>query len=123
MKTKVRLFSPKTKKPSDNQRASKKYPGSESNRYGRNGHRILSPACLPIPPPGQTIFHISKNEILFLRISFTGAENETRTRDPNLGKVVLYQLSYFRISKLYSLFSPTGCIAVSNTGANIYRFF
>ena len=24
------------------------------------------------------------------------AENETRTRDPNLGKVVLYQLSYFR---------------------------
>ena len=27
-----------------------------------------------------------------------GAENGTRTRDPNLGKVVLYQLSYFRIS-------------------------
>ena len=26
----------------------------------------------------------------------TGAENETRTRDPDLGKVVLYQLSYFR---------------------------
>ena len=26
-----------------------------------------------------------------------GAENETRTRDPNLGKVVLYQLSYFRL--------------------------
>ena len=26
-----------------------------------------------------------------------GAENETRTRDPNLGKVVLYQLSYFRM--------------------------
>ena len=26
------------------------------------------------------------------------AENETRTRDPNLGKVVLYQLSYFRRS-------------------------
>ena len=28
-----------------------------------------------------------------------GAENETRTRDPNLGKVVLYHLSYFRIFK------------------------
>ena len=28
------------------------------------------------------------------------AENEARTRDPNLGKVVLYQLSYFRISVL-----------------------
>ena len=26
------------------------------------------------------------------------AENEARTRDPNLGKVVLYQLSYFRIN-------------------------
>ena len=25
-----------------------------------------------------------------------GAENETRTRDPNLGKVMLYQLGYFR---------------------------
>ena len=25
------------------------------------------------------------------------AENETRTRDPNLGKVMLYQLSYFRM--------------------------
>ena len=25
-----------------------------------------------------------------------GAANETRTRDPNLGKVVLYQLSYCR---------------------------
>src|SRR6056297_3301358 len=26
----------------------------------------------------------------------SGAGNETRTRDPNLGKVVLYQLSYSR---------------------------
>ena len=26
-----------------------------------------------------------------------GAEDEARTRDPNLGKVVLYQLSYFCI--------------------------
>ncbi len=25
------------------------------------------------------------------------AKNGTRTRDPNLGKVVLYQLSYFRV--------------------------
>ena len=29
------------------------------------------------------------------------AENEARTRDPNLGKVVLYQLSYFRICYVY----------------------
>ncbi len=29
-----------------------------------------------------------------------GAGNETRTRDPNLGKVVLYQLSYSRCVKV-----------------------
>ena len=28
------------------------------------------------------------------------AENGTRTRDPDLGKVVLYQLSYFRVENL-----------------------
>ena len=28
-----------------------------------------------------------------------GAGNETRTRDPNLGKVMLYQLSYSRITR------------------------
>ena len=44
----------------------------------------LSPSCLPIPPSGHPIQR-------------TRAENETRTRDPNLGKVVLYQLSYFRV--------------------------
>ena len=38
---------------------------------------------------------ISKFKSAFL-LTF-GAENETRTRDPNLGKVMLYQLSYFRI--------------------------
>ncbi|VXC65244.1 conserved hypothetical protein [Pseudomonas sp. 8Z] len=31
-------------------------------------------------------------------ISKFGAGNETRTRDPDLGKVVLYQLSYSRIT-------------------------
>ncbi len=30
-----------------------------------------------------------------------GAGNETRTRDPDLGKVVLYQLSYSRIKGAY----------------------
>ena len=40
--------------------------------------------------------HITKKASDFSKASF-GAENETRTRDPNLGKVVLYQLSYFRI--------------------------
>src|SRR5689334_21194692 len=30
-----------------------------------------------------------------------GAGNETRTRDPDLGKVVLYQLSYSRLTSLW----------------------
>ena len=47
------------------------------------GHYPLKVARLPIPPPGH-----------LLRV---GAKNGTRTRDPDLGKVVLYQLSYFRI--------------------------
>ena len=38
-----------------------------------------------------------------------GAENETRTRDPNLGKVVLYQLSYFRICLRSRCSSPSLC--------------
>jgi hypothetical protein len=31
-----------------------------------------------------------------------GAGNGTRTRDPNLGKVVLYQLSYSRVAGIYA---------------------
>ncbi len=29
------------------------YPGRESNPHSFNRNRILSPACLPVPPPGQ----------------------------------------------------------------------
>ena len=31
---------------------------------------------------------------------FAGAENEVRTRDPQLGRLMLYQLSYFRRKSL-----------------------
>ena len=55
-----------------------------------NGHYPLKVARLPIPPPG----HFSMQRIA----KRVGAKNGTRTRDPDLGKVVLYQLSYFRIS-------------------------
>ena len=53
----------------------------ELARLERRG--ILNPLCLPIPPLGQI-----------------GAGNEARTRDPDLGKVVLYQLSYSRMGLL-----------------------
>ena len=33
-----------------------------------------------------------------------GAGNEIRTRDPDLGKVVLYQLSYSRIESMLCIF-------------------
>ncbi len=35
-----------------------------------------------------------------MNIGLFGAGNEIRTRDPNLGKVVLYQLSYSRIEEM-----------------------
>ena len=33
------------------------------------------------------------------------AKNGTRTRDPDLGKVVLYQLSYFRVGHPFLSFA------------------
>ena len=52
-----------------------------------------------------------------------GAENETRTRDPDLGKVVLYQLSYFRkMSKTFS-WNGTAKIRQKNESPNFFSFF
>ncbi|MEY2875426.1 MAG: hypothetical protein RLZZ373_2797 [Pseudomonadota bacterium] len=62
--------------------------GIEPVRPLSGKRRILSPQCLPISPPGRLISP---------RQDKTGAGNETRTRDLNLGKVALYQLSYSRI--------------------------
>lgn len=39
-----------------------------------------------------------KNPLADQRVCF-GAKDGIRTRDPDLGKVVLYQLSYFRIKE------------------------
>ena len=51
---------------------------------------------------------------MYVSLSEIRAANETRTRDPDLGKVVLYQLSYCRILTL----SPSlkGQIEVGATG-------
>jgi hypothetical protein len=43
------------------------------------------------------------------RLMILRAENETRTRDPNLGKVVLYQLSYFRVLSYSIIVSLRRC--------------
>ena len=55
-------------------------------------HGILSPACLPVPPPKRP----SKTKSTNGAFSFW-AKDGVRTRDLDLGKVALYQLSYFRV--------------------------
>ena len=47
-----------------------------------------------LPSPTYTVTY-EKSTSTFVEVPLR-AENETRTRDPDLGKVVLYQLSYFR---------------------------
>ena len=37
-----------------------------------------------------------KSRVATTRLESSGADNGARTRDPNLGKVVLYQLSHVR---------------------------
>ena len=60
-----------------------------------NAHYPLKVARLPIPPSGHCL-HDFCQPVAFSCFGKNGAKNGTRTRDPDLGKVVLYQLSYFR---------------------------
>ena len=46
--------------------------------------------------PPTSVF---RNAVFGRHYTEIGAGNETRTRDPNLGKVVLYQLSYSRSTR------------------------
>ena len=57
----------------------------------------LEPARLATHAPETCASTNSATWALLLVVPSFRAENGTRTRDPNLGKVVLYQLSYFRI--------------------------
>jgi hypothetical protein len=45
----------------------------------------------------EASFFLALQRSLELCKTIFGAGNETRTRDPDLGKVVLYQLSYSRV--------------------------
>ncbi len=55
----IRAFS-KTKNPRKPRpsRVFAMYPGRESNPHSLSGNRILSPACLPVPPPGQLLVEL-----------------------------------------------------------------
>ena len=74
----------------------------EEKRVPRTG---LEPARLAAHAPETCASTNSATWALFITnlirnalfCSTCWAENGTRTRDPNLGKVVLYQLSYFRL--------------------------
>ncbi|CAI4171646.1 hypothetical protein ALT1000_70014 [Alteromonas macleodii] len=46
-------------------------------------------------PLGVALFTPTESKVYYQLLKF-GAGNEIRTRDPDLGKVVLYQLSYSR---------------------------
>ena len=58
-------------------------------------HIVLEAGLEPAQPQWPRDFKSLVSTDSTIRASIR-AENETRTRDPNLGKVVLYQLSYFR---------------------------
>ena len=49
-------------------------------------------------PSLEKLSGIKKADSFLNRLLEFGAGKETRTPDPNLGKVVLYQLSYSRLS-------------------------
>ena len=51
------------------------------------------------------LFKINNEKAPIFRLGLFefGAGNETRTRDPNLGKVMLYQLSYSRMYEQFLL--------------------
>ena len=59
---------------------------------------VLEAGLEPAQPQWPRDFKSLVSTDSTIRASFQRrAENETRTRDPNLGKVMLYQLSYFRV--------------------------
>jgi hypothetical protein len=81
--------------------------------------QILSLLCIPISPPSRGVWRLrpelnrrpricsplhnhsaTQPRMVCSILRNLLAGNETRTRDPNLGKVVLYQLSYSRLDVL-----------------------
>ena len=79
--------------------------GGNRTRTPRKGKGILSPSRLPFRHPGQCRTRpyeqhrdtgVPPHVPVIVSVESWRAGNGTRTRDPNLGKVVLYQLSYSR---------------------------
>jgi hypothetical protein len=95
----------------------------------RTGVRGFAVRCMTTLPPGHCLMHRDQHDRRF-RIKQNpggprfcanpGAGNETRTRDPDLGKVVLYQLSYSRIGA--AKHSRPGALVNSLAGADAPPF-
>ena len=66
-------------------------PGGEARI--RTGGKGFAGLCLTTWP----LRRICKGPTLIGPGAYNGADNGARTRDPNLGKVVLYQLSHVRL--------------------------
>ena len=65
--------------------------------------------------PTELFPHLVSFVLIIIEERF-GAGNETRTRDPNLGKVVLYQLSYSRV-----FLTPVQTKFFIGTGSALYE--
>jgi hypothetical protein len=71
-----------------------KYSGTESNRHSRCGEQDFK-SCVSTSSTTR-VRTIEKKSRTNVGIFF-GAEDRARTGHPDLGKVVLYQMSYFRL--------------------------
>ena|GEM_PF-1565712 len=101
--------SPKTTKAASQQPLKKQYPGRELNPYSPCGPQDFKSCVstssttrvfIAYPYTGRELnptLHYHEQKRCDCITPFSGAEDEARTRDLNLGKVALYQLSYFRV--------------------------
>ena len=78
-------------------------PGGEARI--RTGGKGFAGLCLTTWP----LRRICKGPIEIGPGTFNGADNGARTRDPNLGKVVLYQLSHVRLRGFNIRDDPSEC--------------
>ena len=85
-------------------------PGRGSNPHSRCGEQDFK-SCVSTDSTTGAPFRAvaklayaalpeTKKSIVIRWILLFGAEDEIRTRDPHLGKVMLYQLSYFRMNHI-----------------------
>ena len=77
-----------------------RYPGWELNPHSRCGEQDFKSCVSTSSTTRVNTFHLiykTKNSTLTLAgWNFSGAENRARTGHLDLGKVALYQMSYFR---------------------------